>query len=91
MWLNIGQGNTTLGNVGGFFSGDYRSSSDIDGNLAWLQDFADGFQVNSGFKTNFFGVRAVRAFLLFIRLTILYPPKAGQFNFSMALYYDEWD
>ena len=61
MWLNIGQGNTTLGNVGGFTDFFYWSSSEVDGSLAWLQNFFDGIQADD-FKDFAVGVRAVRAF-----------------------------
>ena len=58
MWLNVGQGAT---NVGGFASDSYWSSSEGDGNVAWGQDFGNGYQ-GSGNKGYTFLVRAVRAF-----------------------------
>ena len=61
MYLNIGPGSLTVGNVGGFVGNFYFSSSEIDVSSAWLQNFLDGTQVSSG-KGNTLGVRAVRAF-----------------------------
>lgn len=62
MYLNIGPGSTTIGNVGGFASVGYWSSSEnTNGALAWIQDFLGGGQI-VGNKGNPFGVRAIRAF-----------------------------
>ena len=62
MYQNIGQGNTTgLGNVGGFASDYYWSSTEFDNNSAWLQFFNGGGQLQNGKNLNFY-VRAVRAF-----------------------------
>ncbi|MCP4273669.1 MAG: DUF1566 domain-containing protein, partial [Gammaproteobacteria bacterium] len=47
--------------VGGFASGFYWSSSELNSSNAWLQDFSSGLQYNSN-KGNALGVRAVRAF-----------------------------
>ena len=62
MYQNIGQGNALgLGNVGGFASNYYWSSTEFDYGNAWLQFFNLGFQVNynKGYSNY---VRAVRAF-----------------------------
>ncbi len=61
MYQNIGQGSVGLGNVGGFASSYYWSSTEIVNLLAWGQNFFSGSQdyVN---KANTFYVRAVRAF-----------------------------
>ena len=45
--------------LGGFAYFNYWSSTEIDNYNAWLQNFNDGFQVNSN-KINFLYVRAVR-------------------------------
>ncbi len=63
MYMNIGQGNLLgLGNVGGFASYGYWSSTEYPNNgTAWIQDFANGNQLN--FSKHLTGwVRAVRAF-----------------------------
>ena len=64
MYLNIGQGNVLgLGtNVGGFANSFYWSSTEYVNYFAWKQDFFNGFQ-NASLKANFYGVRAVRAFV----------------------------
>ena len=56
MYTNLRQ----LG-VGGFASGYYWSSSEIDANLAWTQLFFNGTQ-NYSVKTTTLPVRPVRAF-----------------------------
>lgn len=62
MWLNIGQGNDLeLGNVGGFVSDSYWSSTEEDFTHAWFQYFANGSQ-NNVTKSGTQLVRAVRAF-----------------------------
>ena len=63
MYLNIGQGNALgLGNVGGFATSWYWSSTEYDPNRAWRQTFNGGYQANGKTNTNYNGVRAVRAF-----------------------------
>ena len=53
--------NTGTGAGGGFSSGNYRSSSELDANRAWRQDFPNGNQLNDNKNsTNY--VRPVRAF-----------------------------
>ena len=54
---------TTLEGVSGFtaFSNYYWSSTEFDGNVAWEQNFSNGFQSFLN-KSNTSGVRAVRAF-----------------------------
>ena len=62
LYQNIGQGNALgLGNVGGFASTNYWSSTEDSANSAWKQSFNYGTQANSS-KTNGGSVRAVRAF-----------------------------
>ena len=64
LYENIGQGNALgLGNVGGFASYFYWSSTEIDNFIAWLQYFANGNQ-GYNYKGNYshLSVRAVRAF-----------------------------
>ena len=62
LYENIGQGNALgLGNVGGFASSYYWSSSQADSKDAWRQSFSSGFQPNN-YKFSNFPVRAVRAF-----------------------------
>jgi hypothetical protein len=64
MYLNIGQGNALgLGNIGGFSTNVYRSSTEAAANVAWGQYFFDGHQ--GGYNKYFYfnaSVRAVRAF-----------------------------
>ncbi|NDG11271.1 MAG: hypothetical protein EB111_05430, partial [Actinobacteria bacterium] len=45
----------------GFTAGDYWSSSEILGNIAWQQYFVDGSR-SSATKTNSYQVRPIRAF-----------------------------
>jgi hypothetical protein len=47
--------------VGGFFAGNYLSSSELLANAAWGQSFITGFQVGFN-KTSSIAVRPVRAF-----------------------------
>jgi hypothetical protein len=47
--------------IGGFANRYYWSSTESDNNFAWNQGFYIGNQVNF-YKTNFYYVRAVRAF-----------------------------
>ena len=47
--------------IGGFSTGDYWSSSDINSNAAWVQAFDDGNPYGD-FKSGSFYVRPVRAF-----------------------------
>ena len=63
MYLNIGQGNALgLGNIGGFASNDYWSSTEFDNYNAWVHVFFDGIQFVN-YKINYpIYVRAVRAF-----------------------------
>lgn len=61
MYSNIGPGNTTTGNVGGFASSFYWSSSEISDVLARVEFFGNGFQ-GDDLKSSTHGVRAVRAF-----------------------------
>ena len=56
MYLNLHQQG-----LGGFANGDYWSSTENDSNVAWVQDFVDGYQYYSG-KYYVGNVRAVRAF-----------------------------
>jgi hypothetical protein len=60
MYLNIGQG-SSLGNVGGFDSDYYWSSTEFDNDNAWEQDLGSGFQ-DFNDKDDYGSVRAVRAF-----------------------------
>ena len=63
MYQNIGQGNAVgLGNVGGFASYGYWSSTEIVIDGAWGQYFSNGVQsnVNKSYTTIY--VRAIRAF-----------------------------
>jgi hypothetical protein len=63
MYKNIGQGNALgLGNVGGFASYYYWSSTETDNGNAWLQYFFNGYQYSSGKSSYSYYVRAVRAF-----------------------------
>ena len=63
MYRNIGQGNALgLGNVGGFASTYYWSSTEIDNFFAWIQYFNDGNQIGSIKLNGDFNVRSVRAF-----------------------------
>ncbi|MDB9888435.1 DUF1566 domain-containing protein [Polaribacter sp.] len=62
MYLNIGQGNALgLGNVGGFASNYYWSSTEGDNLTAWSQKLGNGNLGLNG-KSNLIYVRAVRAF-----------------------------
>jgi hypothetical protein len=70
MWLNLadsdGDGNNAgvsdPGNLGGFASDSYWSSSQPNSNVAWAQYFDDGSQNDSSKKYRPLRVRAVRAF-----------------------------
>ena len=62
MYQNIGHGNVLgLGNVGGFATNYYWSSTEVGVFTAWGQYFYNGSQYDFGKDTNGF-VRAVRAF-----------------------------
>jgi hypothetical protein len=62
MYQNIGNGNALgLGNVGGFASSYYWSSTEFAYTIAWFQFFSNGFE-NSITKYDVTYVRAVRAF-----------------------------
>ena len=54
--------NTGTGASGGFSADDYWSSSEFDGNIAWIQVFDDGQRTSNLFKNGSHGVRPVRAF-----------------------------
>jgi hypothetical protein len=63
MYQNIGQGNALgLGNVGGFASYAYWSSTELSFGLAYIFNTIDGNASGNYFKNNPFYVRAVRAF-----------------------------
>ena len=63
MYKNIGQGNILgLGNVGGFASYGYWSSTELGFSFALIFNFIDGNASGNYFKYNPFYVRAVRAF-----------------------------
>ena len=62
MYLNIGQGSIPLGNVGGFSSDGYFSSSENGGGFAWGLAFGNGHQSGGYGKSAARNVRAVRAF-----------------------------
>jgi hypothetical protein len=63
MYENIGQGNALgLGNIGGFVNAYYWSSTEGDSNLAWTQNFYNGYQDNIYNVSAYNSVRAVRAF-----------------------------
>jgi len=47
--------------IGRFSNNNYWSSSEINGNLAWFQSFADGIQASNG-KHYVYSVRAIRSF-----------------------------
>ena len=62
MYLNIGPGDALgLGNIGGFTSADYWSSTEIDSTDSWKQVLDSGYQ---GFneKYGLISLRAIRAF-----------------------------
>jgi hypothetical protein len=65
MYLNIGQGSTTIGNVGGFSNIFYWSSTELTdiqaSALSFGGQFGDGIPCVCG-KTRSHGVRAARAF-----------------------------
>ncbi|MCP4469454.1 MAG: hypothetical protein GY815_02000 [Gammaproteobacteria bacterium] len=64
MYLNIGQGSTTIGNVGGFTDIAYWSSTEIDNRRArafWFGGLSAGLQYKSK-KSRVLGVRAIRTF-----------------------------
>jgi len=62
MFKNIGQGNALgLGNVGGFASVLYWSSTEVNNYGAWWQDFGNGGQYLND-KNFTYNVRAIRAF-----------------------------
>jgi hypothetical protein len=62
MYQNIGQGDALgVGNVGGFAPWYYWSSTETDGNNAWIHGFSNGIQLYYG-KSFTYNVRAVRTF-----------------------------
>jgi len=62
MYLNIGPGSMALPNLGGFVLNNYWSSSELNNNNAWAQDFGNGIQSGTPARSNPFVVRSVRAF-----------------------------
>ncbi len=64
--LNLMYLNLHVNELGGFEDGFYWSSSEVDANDAWCQDFTNGNQYPQGvdiiYKSDYFHVRAVRAF-----------------------------
>ena len=48
--------------IGGFSPNSYWSSTEVNTNAAWLQNFFDGSQRNDELKSDLFYVRAIRAF-----------------------------
>ena len=48
--------------IGGFSDNSYWSSTEVNTNAAWLQNFFDGSQRNDELKYDLFYVRAIRAF-----------------------------
>ena len=63
LYENIGQGNALgLGNIGGFAASSYWSSTEYDNSNAWTQYFNVGNQYSYYKPSNYFNVRAVRAF-----------------------------
>jgi hypothetical protein len=48
--------------IGGFTNNRYWSSTESDANLAWIQNFNDGFQPSVSSKSNTLYVRAIRSF-----------------------------
>jgi hypothetical protein len=64
MYLNIGQGNALgLGNIGGFATNYYWSSTEFVFNKSWYQDFSNGY-LFTNFKLYNYSVRAVRSFTI---------------------------
>jgi hypothetical protein len=69
IWTNLadsdGDGNNNgpsdPNNLGGFASGNYWSSTELDSSFSWAQNFRIGSQ-DHNIKTNLLYVRAVRAF-----------------------------
>jgi len=58
MFLNLG-----IHGLGGFASGYYWSSTEVDNGSAWRQDFSDGDQSSGNYGNDYnYSVRAVRAF-----------------------------
>ena len=48
--------------IGGFGTGSYWSSSEVDASNAWSQDFSSGTQANNSNKANTYSVRPVQSF-----------------------------
>jgi hypothetical protein len=59
--LNLMYENLKVSGVGGFADDAYWSSSEYNADIAWVQDFYDGYQYYSH-KNNAYRVRAFRAF-----------------------------
>jgi hypothetical protein len=65
MYINIGLGSSTIGNVGGFVNARYWSSSETGGHNARGLQFNGGL-LGGGGKNSMLSVRAVRAFRSYI-------------------------
>ena len=65
MYLNIGRGTSYTNpnyNIGGFSTNSYRSSTEYNLLVAWVQSFANGAPNNQQHKDLMYPVRAIRAF-----------------------------
>ena len=62
MYMNIGQGNSLgLGNIGGFNSSEYWSSTERYDKAVWIVNFSNG-KIYGELKSRIFRVRGVRSF-----------------------------